>query len=43
MKREKDILKLVLDYLAARHIEHYRMQSGKVIGSYMGRNWAVRL
>lgn len=43
MKREKDLLRLVTDYLAAKKIEFYRMQSGKILGSHKGRSWAVKL
>jgi hypothetical protein len=40
--RESDILRAVMDYLAAEKIPHWRMNSGAMAGSHKGKKWFVR-
>ena len=40
---EAAISRSIMDYLAARHIFALRMNSGTRIGSYKGKNWAIKM
>lgn len=40
--KESDILRTILDGLAAMHIWAIRMNSGAMYGSHKGKRWAVR-
>jgi hypothetical protein len=40
---EAAISRSIMDYLAAEHIFALRMNSGTRIGSYKGKNWAIKM
>ena len=40
--KESDIQRAILDYLAAKRILAFRMNSGAMFGSHKGKKWAVR-
>jgi hypothetical protein len=42
MARERDIQKLILDWLAAKRIWHIRLNTGAMGGSHNGKRWFVR-
>jgi hypothetical protein len=42
MMKEADVLRQVLDYLAARHVFAFRLGTGRFFGQYKGRNWAFK-
>jgi hypothetical protein len=42
MARERDIQKLILDWLAAKKIWHIRLNTGAMGGSHNGKRWFVR-
>ena len=40
---EAAISRSIMDYLAAEHVFALRMNSGTRIGSYKGKNWAIKM
>ena len=41
-EKELDILRTIMDGLAAKHIWHMRCNTGGMFGSYKGKRWAVK-
>lgn len=41
-ERESDILRTIMDGLAAKRILHFRMNSGGMFGQHNGKRWAVK-
>lgn len=42
MSRERDIQRLILDWLAAQKIWHIRLNTGAMSGAHKGKRWFVR-
>lgn len=42
-RKESDILRAVLDYLATADVVAWRNQSGMIFGEHKGKRWAVRM
>lgn len=40
--KESEVLRQITDYLTAKGILWFRMNSGAMFGSHKGKNWAVR-
>jgi hypothetical protein len=40
--KERDIQRLILDWLAAKRIWHVRLNTGAMFGVHKGKRWAVR-
>ena len=40
--RERDVQKLIIDWLKLHRVFHWRNNTGAMFGQYKGKSWAVR-